>query len=55
MSKELSSKSEQVTDHSDQTLLSLLDQLKSATDPETIRRLSEEIERTIFHKQLENA
>jgi hypothetical protein len=32
-----------------------LEQLKTAPDPETIRRLSEGIERTIFHKQFENA
>ena len=44
-----------MTDYSDQVLKSLLEQLKTATDPETIRRLSEEIERTIFHKQFENA
>ncbi len=55
MSRERSSRNERVTDTSDQTLESLLDQLKTATDPETVRRLSEDIERTIFHKQLENA
>jgi hypothetical protein len=55
VSRELSSISKQATDNSDQTLLSLLERLKTATDPETVRRLSEDIERTIFHKQLENA
>lgn len=55
MSRELSSKSEHVTENSDQTLESLLEQLKTATDPKTVRRLSEDIERTIFHKQFENA
>jgi hypothetical protein len=55
VARELSSRSEQVTDNSDKTLVSLLEQLKIATDPETIRRLSEDIERVVFHKQLENA
>jgi len=39
-----------MTDNSDQTLLSLLEQFKTATEPEVIRRLSEDIERIIFHK-----
>jgi hypothetical protein len=55
VSREFSSKSEQVTDNSDQTLLSLLEQLKTATDPVTVQRLSEDIERVVFHKQLGNA
>jgi hypothetical protein len=55
VSRELSSKSDRVTDNSDRTLVSLLEQLKAATDAETIRRLSEQIERIIFHKQLKNA
>jgi hypothetical protein len=54
VSKDFSSSNEQ-TNNSDQTLISLMDQLRTATDPETIRRLSQEIERVIFRKQLENA
>lgn len=46
---------EQVIDHSDATLVSLLEELKKATDPAAVQRLSAEIERVIFHKQLGNA
>ena len=42
------------TDTSDHTFLSLLKQYKATNDPTEMRRLSEQIERTIFHKQYEN-
>ena len=40
---------------SDQALAALLTRLRVATDLSEIRRLSEQIEQVIFHKQLENA
>ena len=46
---------EQGVDYSDAALESLLQELKSATDPEIVARLSRQIERVVFHKQLENA
>jgi hypothetical protein len=55
MAGKTSPSSDQVTDNSDQTLLTLLEQYKIATDPEQIKHLSEEIERVTFHKQFENA
>ena len=55
MSKPLTLGTERVTNTSDQTLESLLARLKAATDPEAIRQLSADIERVIFHKQVENA
>jgi len=48
MSKQLSLGTGRVTDNSDQKLESLLAQLKTATDPETIRQLPADIERVIF-------
>jgi hypothetical protein len=42
-------------DTSDQTLSALLKRLRVATDLSEIRLLSEQIERTIFHEQFENA
>jgi hypothetical protein len=42
-------------DTSDEALQVLLARLKTATDPDEVRRLSAEIERLIFHKQLANA
>jgi hypothetical protein len=40
---------------SDETLLLLLNRLKKTTDLKEIRRLSDQIERVIFHKQFANA
>ena len=55
MPKDLPLSGEKVIDHSDQTLVRLLEKLKTTTDPEMIRQISEDIERVIFHKQFENA
>jgi hypothetical protein len=41
-------------DTSDHAFLSLLKQYKATDDPTTMRELSEQIERMIFHKQYEN-
>jgi hypothetical protein len=35
---------------SDSALLTLLDRIKSASDPEEIRELATQIERVVFHK-----
>jgi hypothetical protein len=40
---------------SDDALLTLLKRLKAANEPTEIRRLSNQIERVIFHKQYKNA
>jgi hypothetical protein len=42
-------------DTSDLTLANLLNRLKTSTDLAEIRRLSDQIERVVFHKQLANA
>ncbi len=42
------------TDTSDHAFLSLLKQYKATNDPSEMRKLSEQIERMIFHKQYEN-
>src|SRR5437870_5342409 len=42
-------------DDSDSALAALLKQIKTATDPVEIRRLSGQLERVIFHKQFGNA
>jgi hypothetical protein len=42
-------------DTSDQALLSLLKRIKATNDRTEIRRLSDQIERAIFHKQYENS
>jgi hypothetical protein len=42
-------------DTSDHTLAALLDRLKTAADPGEIRRLTDQIERVVFHKQFTNA
>jgi hypothetical protein len=41
-------------DTSDDALLALLNRLKAASDPAEVRRLSNRIERVIFHKQYKN-
>ncbi len=43
------------TDTSDSALLTLLDRIKSASDPDEIRQLATRIERVVFHKQLKDA
>ena len=43
------------TDTSNQAFLTLLRRYKATNDPHEMRRLSEQIERMIFHKQYENA
>jgi hypothetical protein len=45
---------EAVDDTSDQALLDLLKRLKATSDPTTIRQLSNQIERVVFHKQFKN-
>jgi len=42
-------------DTSDRALISLLKRLKATSDPNEIRRLSDQIERVVFHKQFRNA
>jgi hypothetical protein len=42
-------------DHSDEALRALCARIKLANDPAELRRLSEQLERVIFHKQFENA
>jgi hypothetical protein len=42
-------------DTSDGALAALLKRLKATVDPDEIRRLSDQIERVVFHKQFENA
>jgi hypothetical protein len=44
-----------IADASDRTLLALLKSIKATDNPAEIRRLAEQLERVIFHKQLENA
>jgi hypothetical protein len=44
-----------VADTSDPALLSLLKQIKATDDPTELRRLSDQLERVIFHKQFESA
>jgi hypothetical protein len=46
--------SEQKNDTSDGALLTLLSRLKVTADPAEIRKLSDEIERIVFHKQFTN-
>src|SRR5437868_1118072 len=41
-------------DTSDKALLKLLNQLKATVDPAEIRKLSDQIERIVFHKQFRN-
>jgi hypothetical protein len=43
------------SDTSDRAFLSLLKRYKATNDPTEMEALSEQIERTIFHKQYENA
>ena len=45
----------QGTDTSDEGLAALLNRLKSAVEPDEIRKLSDQIERIVFHKQIMNA
>ena len=40
---------------SDEVLVALLERVKIATDSDEIRRLSDQIERVVFHRQFENA
>jgi predicted Mrr-cat superfamily restriction endonuclease len=42
-------------DTSDKALLNLLKRLKATIDPAEIRKLSDQIERVVFHKQFRNA
>jgi uncharacterized protein with WD repeat len=42
-------------DTSDKAVLSLLKRIKEANDQKEIRRLSDQLERAIFHKQYANA
>ena len=42
-------------DNSDQAVLSLLKRIKATDDPTEIRKLSDQLERVIFHKQYENS
>lgn len=42
-------------DTSDNAVLILLKRIKKTTDPNEIRRLSDQLERVIFHKQYSNA
>jgi hypothetical protein len=42
-------------DTSDMALTNLLERLRSTSNPDEIRQLSEQIERVVFHKQLANA
>jgi hypothetical protein len=42
-------------DTSDMTLTNLLERLRSTSNPDEIRQLSEQIERVVFHKQFANA
>jgi hypothetical protein len=42
-------------DTSDMALTNLLERLRSASNPDEIRQLSEQIERVVFHKQFANA
>ncbi len=43
------------TDTSDSALLTLLDRIKTASDPQEIRELAAQIERIVFHKQMKDA
>jgi hypothetical protein len=42
-------------DTSDRKLLALLNELKAASEPAEVKRLSSLVERLIFHKQFEKA
>jgi hypothetical protein len=42
-------------DTSDRALMGLLKRLKQTNDDPEIRKLSDQLERVIFHKQFENA
>ena len=44
-----------VVDSSNQALLRVLQSLKTESDPAEVRRLSDQLERIIFHKQYDNA
>lgn len=44
-----------VIDTSDNAALEILKRLKTTTNPEEVRHLSDQLERIIFHKQFENA
>jgi len=44
-----------VADTSDQAVLALLKRIKAANNATEIRRLSDQLERVIFHKQYESA
>jgi len=48
-------KTKQAVNTDDSTLISLLNRLKTTVDPIEIRKLSDQIERVVFHKQFENA
>jgi hypothetical protein len=41
-------------DTSDQAMLTLLEQIKVTTETAELRRLTDRLERLIFHKQFEN-
>jgi len=46
---------EKTVDTSDMALTNLLERLRSTSNPDEIRQLSEQIERVVFHKQFANA
>jgi hypothetical protein len=43
------------TNTSDRAVVALLKRLKATNDPNEVRRLSDQLERVIFHKQYKNA
>jgi hypothetical protein len=51
----MKTKQNKAIDTSDRALLDLLKRLKEACDHDEIPKLSDQLERMIFHKQLENA
>jgi hypothetical protein len=44
-----------VVDNSDRAMLALLKRIRASDDPKEIRKLSDQLERVIFHRQFENA
>jgi len=44
-----------IAETSDNALLALLKRIKTTEDPIELRRLSDRLERLMFHKQFENA
>jgi len=47
-------KDKQNGEFSDDSVLDLLQRIKSATDRDELRRLSEQLQRVIFHRQYRN-